>query len=91
MLTKTLLVQKSMIRKFWVETFFGHGQMSPGQMFPGQMSPLQLEFAQEGPSNLSLKFGKIRPVTAEMLPTLSSRWVVGVPSHFRVKPKLRLG
>ena len=43
-----------------------------------------------------LSLVKIEQVTAEILPTLSFRWVVvvmvvgGVPSHFRVKPKLRL-
>ena len=34
--------------------------MSPGWMLPGQMSLLQLESDQEGPRNLSLKFGQNR-------------------------------
>ena len=47
--------------------------------------------------NCHLNLVEIRPVTAEILPTLSFRWwwvvvvVGGVPSHFCVKPKLWLG
>ena len=34
--------------------------MSPGQILPGQMLPLQLKPVQDGPRNLSLKFGQNR-------------------------------
>ena len=34
--------------------------MSPGQILPEQMSPLQFKYVQDGPRNLSLKFGQNR-------------------------------
>ena len=45
--------------KNWVSNswdIFWYGQMSPGQMLPGQMSSCQLEYVQDRPRNLPLKF-----------------------------------
>ena len=68
--------------------------MLPGQVLPGQMSTWMLEYVNEGPRNLNLKFGQNRVSNSWDIVDIEfvGGWVVGgVPSHFRVKPKLRLG
>ena len=66
--------------------------MSHEQMLHGQMSLWHLESVQDDLRNLSLKFGQIGSETAEILLKLSLRlWVgvvVGVQSHFHIKPDL---
>ena len=72
--------------------YSGHGQMSSWQMLPGQMSLWQLKSVQDGPRDLTLKFCQNRVSNSRDIADIEFVVVVGgVQSHFRVKPKLRLG
>ena len=62
-------------------------------MLPGQMSSWQLTSVQYGPRNLPFKFGQNQASNSRDIADIEFTVVVGgggVPSHFRVKPKLRL-
>ena len=68
-------------------------------MLPGQMSLWQLTSVKDGPRNLSLKFGQNRATNSWDITDIEFAVVVvvvvvgggGVPSHFHVKPRLRIG
>ena len=69
--------------------------MLTGQMLSGQMSPWQLDSVEDGPRNLTLKFGQNQRGNSWDIADVEFPVVVGggggVPSQFHVKPKLRLG
>ena len=65
-------------------------------MLPGQMSLWLLESVKDGPRNQTLKFGQNRAsnswdIADIEFPVVVVVVVVGVQSHFHVKPNLGLG